>query len=203
MKPSFTYKVERKSVKYARLRITPQMEVRLTVPLYMPESEVRRFLTERQLWIEKTLATVTARRRQAAEMLAVGANELLYLGEGVEPPIAVQDAIAVEKWYKQQAKIIFSNRLQELSRKHSLPYQKLFVRDTRTKWGSCSSYKNIGLNWRLIKAPLWVLDYVILHELAHTVHMNHSASYWQLVKKICPEYEAAVDWLKVYGNALM
>lgn len=203
MHPSFRYKVERKSVKYARLRITPQMEVRLTVPLYMPEEEVKRFLIERQIWIEKTLATVTARRKQAAEILAVSAEEVLYLGEGIAPPVALNDTEALTNWYKQQAKRVFANRIAELSRKHQLPFQKLFVRDTRTKWGSCSSLKNIGLNWRLIKAPLWVLDYVILHELAHTIHMNHSQTYWNLVAKICPDYENAVTWLKNYGNALM
>ena len=70
----------------------------------------------------------------------------------------------------------------------------------RSNWGSCSSTKNINLSTRLLMAPEWVRDYVIVHELAHMNEMNHSAKYWKIVEKVYPNYKNAEQWLKVNGN---
>ena len=81
-------------------------------------------------------------------------------------------------------------------------YNKIYIRDQKTRWGSCSSKGNLNFNWRLIMAPLFIMDYIVVHELAHLVHPNHSRDFWKLVKKIVPDYKEKKEWLKIYGNSL-
>lgn len=83
-----------------------------------------------------------------------------------------------------------------------LPFNwtRLFIRSQRTKWGTCSTKGNVSLNWRLIMCPPEIVRYLVIHELCHTVHMNHSKAYWQLVRSHFPEVDAANKWLKTQGN---
>ena len=82
-------------------------------------------------------------------------------------------------------------------------YGRITVRDQRTRWGSCSAKGNLNFNWRLILAPGEVLDYVVVHELAHRREMNHSKRFWSLVEMVLPDYERRRRWLKENGEALM
>lgn len=79
---------------------------------------------------------------------------------------------------------------------------RITVRDTRSRWGSCSSTGNLSFSWRLIFAPEEVLEYVIAHEVAHLKHMNHSAAFWNLVEYLCPNHEPAKEWLRLHGKHL-
>jgi len=79
---------------------------------------------------------------------------------------------------------------------HGIAVARVTVRDQKTRWGSCSRRGTISLNWRLIQTPVFVCDYIILHELAHRRQMNHSARFWQEVERLCPAYELAEHWLK-------
>ena len=83
-----------------------------------------------------------------------------------------------------------------------LQYQRLSIREQKTRWGSCSSQKNINLNWRIILAPEKVLDYLIVHELAHLQQMNHSSAFWSLVETYIPDYRIWRKWLKDNSSAL-
>ena len=79
---------------------------------------------------------------------------------------------------------------------------RVTVRNQRTRWGSCSRRGTISLNWRLIQAPGFVRDYIILHELAHTLEMNHSDRFWRQVETLCPDYRNAERWLKQHKEVL-
>ncbi len=79
---------------------------------------------------------------------------------------------------------------------------RVSVRDTRSRWGSCSSTARLSFSYRLIFAPKEVMEYVVAHEVAHLRHMNHSVSFWNCVESICPDYDAAKDWLKLHGKDL-
>lgn len=102
-------------------------------------------------------------------------------------------------WYKQYAREVFEERLNALAYQHGLSYKQLIIRDSKTRWGSCSSAKHISLSRRLIKMPDAVMDYVICHELAHLVHMNHSVAFWAKVAELCPNYQQHIKWMKQYG----
>ncbi len=103
---------------------------------------------------------------------------------------------AANSWLKERAKSELRLRIEQLAAKNSFEFQKIFIRSQKTKWGTCSSKQNISLNWRLMKVPDWVRDYLIIHELCHTVHLNHSKDYWNLVEQHYPERKQAEAWLK-------
>ncbi len=93
-------------------------------------------------------------------------------------------------------------RVNELAAAHGLNIQRVSVRNQRSRWGSCSRRGTISLNWRLVQAPDFVRDYIILHELAHLRHMNHSRRFWAEVSRLCPGSEAAECWLKQHSKLL-
>jgi predicted metal-dependent hydrolase len=80
--------------------------------------------------------------------------------------------------------------------------RRVAVRDQASRWGSCSTEGALSYSWRLILAPAFVLDYLVAHEVAHLVEMNHSARFWRLVQRICPDHERAKVWLDVHGSDL-
>jgi predicted metal-dependent hydrolase len=108
----------------------------------------------------------------------------------------------LEKWLKQKAREVFQAKLNELSVQMGVSYKEFRLKEQKTRWGSCSSKGNINLNWRVILAPERVAEYLIIHELAHLKHMNHSPSFWEVVRQYCPEYDACRHWLKVNGESL-
>ena len=87
-----------------------------------------------------------------------------------------------------------------LAKRHGFAPKRVSVRNQKTRWGSCSSNGAISLNWRLIQVPSFVRDYVILHELVHLDHLNHSDRFWKRLAKACPNHKAAEAWLKLCGN---
>jgi predicted metal-dependent hydrolase len=93
-------------------------------------------------------------------------------------------------------------RVRELSLRHGIEVGRITVRNQKTRWGSCSRRGTISLNWRLVQAPDFVRDYIILHELAHRRQLNHSAKFWQEVARLCPEYPVAENWLKQHAKLL-
>ena len=103
------------------------------------------------------------------------------------------------KWYKQKAKSLIPYRIEYFAKKHNFKYKKIYIRSQKTKWGSCSSSKNLSFNYKLMKVSINIIDYIILHELTHTKIMNHSKSFWENIEKICPKYKEYQNWLNDYG----
>jgi hypothetical protein len=93
-------------------------------------------------------------------------------------------------------------RVFELAALHELPAKRVSVRNQRSRWGSCSRHGTTSLNWRLVQAPVFVRDYIILHELAHLKQMNHSRRFWREVTRLCPEFTLAERWLKKNSGLL-
>jgi predicted metal-dependent hydrolase len=119
---------------------------------------------------------------------------------GTESPTANEANLdlrpAIERHLRALASSEFPARVAELAAQHQFTVQRVTVRNQKSRWGSCSRRGTISLNWRLIQTPAFVLDYLILHELAHLRHMNHSQRFWQEVERLCPEYCVAEQWLK-------
>jgi len=106
------------------------------------------------------------------------------------------------KWYKKEAKKYLTQRTQALAERFNYKYEKIFVRSQKTKWGSCSTNGNLSFNYKLIKAPLYVIDYIVIHELIHTQTMDHSKKFWNILRSHYPEYEKSIIWLNTYGKEL-
>ncbi|MBZ9613558.1 M48 family metallopeptidase [Rheinheimera maricola] len=100
------------------------------------------------------------------------------------------------KWYQQQAHIWFVERVSYWQQLMNLYPGVMVVGNWKTKWGYCKSDAEVGFNWRLLMGPAWVADYVVIHELAHLKHLNHSREFWRLVEQYCPQRRLAIEWLK-------
>lgn len=117
-------------------------------------------------------------------------NEL-RVHQGEKVPMSHKEIIYV--YLRRKARKYLSQRALELAICYNLEFNRVVVKDTKSRWGSCSNRKNINLNWKLILTEKGCLDYVIVHELAHLIHMNHSKDYWNEVEKMMPDYKV---WLK-------
>ncbi|MDD5207990.1 MAG: M48 family metallopeptidase [Elusimicrobiales bacterium] len=97
---------------------------------------------------------------------------------------------------RREAKDLILARVRHWAQLLNLEYRRVFVKDQRTLWGSCSARKNLNFNWRLAAAPLEALDYVVIHELCHLREMNHSKRFWDHVRAACPDYKVHRRWLR-------
>lgn len=109
----------------------------------------------------------------------------------------------VNKWYRGQAEKLLPEQVEYYSKLMNIPYNKLKIKEQKTRWGSCSSKGNINLNWRIIMAPNQVMAYVIIHELAHVKYMNHCQEFWKTVSDFLPDYKKWKKWLAENGRYLM
>ena len=109
----------------------------------------------------------------------------------------------LENWLKKQARSALHDAVDKFSPLLGHRPHKIVVRDTTSRWGSCSSRKTLSFSWRLIMASPEILHYVVAHEMAHLVEMNHSAAFWSIVEKLYPDWQTSRRWLKSEGNGLM
>ena len=99
-------------------------------------------------------------------------------------------------YYRTLASREIRERFQTVAQTLPFHHNRIFIRSQKTRWGTCSSKGNVSFNWRLIKCPHWIWDYLFVHELCHTVHMNHSAYFWKLVNSHYPQLEEARIWIR-------
>ena len=210
--------VTRRNVKNARLRVCEDGSVQLFVPMAFTDEDIERLLEKKSQWI-------TSKRQffEQKSKIQLRRNELLLFGNRyayfysskyqnkiivnhesrtIQAKRNLLDIAVQEKWFKSVARKYISSRAEALSEALLLPYNKLYIRSQKRKWGNCSKEKNISINWRVIKAPEFVIDYIIIHELCHTVIMKHTVRFQTLLRSHCPDCEQAQAWLDKYGNSL-
>ncbi len=212
------YILIRKEVKHARIRVSEDGRVRIIAPPDFSDEDIASILKKKAKWIDanlkyfKGMSSIELQRNQ---LLLFGTRyhyfynttyaQKVIIDHEHKTIISKRDLIEPkiqEDWYRTIAKKHLTERTKELSAKLKLPFNKFFIRESKTKWGNCSSDKNISLNWKLIKAPDYVIDYLIVHELLHTVVMSHTTKFWTLLKSYYPNYREAIKWLEKYGNSL-
>lgn len=170
--PAAVVFVRQRRARHYILRLRDDGVVRVTVPWHGSRAEAERFLVSRREWV----AREHLRRQRALEAARLDPDVLARLRA-----LAARD---------------LPPRLLELARAHGFTVTAVSVRNQRTRWGSCSRSGRISLNWRLIQLPPAVCDYVLLHELTHLRHLNHSARFWRELARICPHYAEARRWLR-------
>lgn len=134
----------------------------------------------------------------------VGSRINVYVPSGLREQDRSNDARKLlEDWYLRQAKKLLPEQVDYYAKQFKISYEKIRIKDQKTKWGSCSSKRCINLNWRIIMAPNQVIAYVIIHELVHLKHMNHSNDFWSTVESYFPDYKKWRKWLQDNGRELM
>lgn len=118
------------------------------------------------------------------------------------PNMTTAQKQAFEKRYRQAAASYFPLRVSYYIQFTGGSYERITIRGQRTRWGSCSSRGTLSFNWRLMLAPPKVLDYVVVHELCHLTHMDHSTAFWNAVAEVMPDYKVYRNWLKEHGREL-
>jgi len=108
----------------------------------------------------------------------------------------------LREWLKTRVKAEITQLAQSKAQQIGCPLKKISLRDTSSRWGSCSHTGNLSFSWRLVFAPYAVLDYMVCHEVAHLAEHNHGKEFWALVARLCPEHEKAERWLKTHGATL-
>ena len=174
----------RSSRKTLAVQIRADGTVIARAPLRMPKDRILCFLSEKASWIRMQQG-----RMQEREKMRQQAR--IHL-----------DA-AQEKELRERAKSVLAQRTAYFARQIGVTYGRITVRDQQTRWGSCSQTGNLNFNFRLILAPLEVLDYVVVHELCHRRQMNHSTQFWQEVAQVLPDYRKRKAWLTENGWRLM
>lgn len=188
--------------------------VTLTLPKGVSEREALSFAREKESWLRGHLATQPEEVAVAPGALLPVEGDLLEIRSGpgrsvrregsalLVPGDPDRAGARVQGWLKTLAR----DRLAEASDRHATalgrPYTRITLRDTRSRWGSCSSQGALMYSWRLILAPAEVLDYVAAHEVAHLRHMDHSRAFWGQVEALFGDPTAPRLWLREHGSAL-
>lgn len=186
------------------LRVKDDMKLYVTTNTFVSNKEVERIITQNKESIIKMLERMSKRNDNKEKFYYLGkvydviytSNEGITLGQ---EKVFVNKETDLEKWYKKQAQKIFQEHLDACYKSFSrtIPYPTLTIRKMTTRWGVCNTKdKRVTLNLELMKKPLYCLDYVIMHELSHLIHPNHSKAFWSLVEENFKEYKTVRKYLK-------
>ncbi len=179
--PASLIKSKRKSVGIA---IKPGGQIIIRAPRFLSNSIIMSYVQEKALWILHTYE-----KQCKIQPTVLSTEEMHYIQ-------------ALEKRYREAAKEYFPKRIEYYQQFTGGHYTKITIRDQKTRWGSCSNSGTLSFNYRLMLAPPRVLDYVVVHELCHLTHMNHSKDFWNMVESILPDYKEYKKWLNENGHTL-
>ena len=166
--------------------------VEAVVPRRVSDRQLDRFLDEVRPWIERQL-------RARAPRLGLDVPGVVWVG--LQPQLAPPGDI--ERWYREEARRHIAAAVAREARRLGVRPGRIGIRDPRTRWGSCSARGNLSFSWRLVIAPPEVLEYVVVHELCHLRHHNHSRSFWSFVERSRPTWKTEKRWLDVHGPELL
>jgi predicted metal-dependent hydrolase len=190
-------------------------------PMRLPHAAIDAFIQQKADWIvrtrEKLKALKPAPLRQYVDgetFLFLGSSFDLKLVQHQRPDLQFDNGFTLSqsaqpkggqrflKWYKERACEVIFERVREYAARYKFTPKQVKISSAKTRWGSCSPDGTLNFTWRLVMAPLDVVDYVVVHELAHLRVKNHSSKFWQVVESIYPEYGKQRKWLKENGEKL-
>jgi predicted metal-dependent hydrolase len=207
---------KRRGARNMVLRFQPVAhQLTLTLPWHVSVARGLKFIEEKRGWVLKQLETQPEKIpfSDGATIPILGKNYRLTHagGRGVvhidgECIVVPGDVSFMKRrlreWIKKQAMQEITFRAKSKAAAIGARIKKISLRDTRSRWGSCSSDGNLSFSWRLIFAPPEVLDYLVAHEVAHLRELNHGAAFWRLVAELCPHWQESRRWIKKNGNTL-
>ncbi|MDR1755365.1 MAG: M48 family metallopeptidase [Culturomica sp.] len=216
-------------IRHLSIRMSPGRGVWVNVPYGVSGRQVENFLAEKKEWIVRNSARISRYEEEAGMDVSVGSDiktklhtvkiretenpEAAYKMEGEEITLFIPAGLSAERVeksirnflaeiYRLECRQLLPGRVRDLAKQYGFTYRKLSFRNNRSNWGSCSFNNNIQLNVQLMKLPDELIDYVILHELCHTLEKNHSEKFWALMGTVSPRYAALRNALKSYHTQL-
>lgn len=184
------------------------------------ESTIEGFVEKKKFWLFKKINHSPKLGEPKPETPFISGKAITYLGKNykldvVDEPIdglhfaskflisksnIDQAPEILTNWYKEKAKENITPKVERFARQLGVAYNKILISDLQYRWGSCTLKGNLNFNWRLIKAPNFVINYVVIHELAHLIELNHSKRFWNIVEVQMPTYLEAKEWLREFGE---
>jgi hypothetical protein len=212
--------------KHVRLEVRQETGLTVVIPKSYKIGQIPDLLEAKGSWILAKLAKYGKVQPLCADKGVKSGDAIPYLGRDLEVVkrqnrrnadsvkleqnrlvVSLRSAtsrlnLVLEQWYRMQAAKLIKERADKLSARLGLTYNRIIIRGQKTRWGSCSHKGNLSFNWKLIMAPEPVIDYVIIHELAHLKEMNHTKRFWELVAEHCPRWYEHKKWLKDHETEL-
>ena len=224
----FEFEVIRRQRKSVEIQIDSISGFRVIAPKKLSEKKLLELLEPRKEWIYEKILEAEVYNQNRVRKLYENGETFMVLGAayplqidicpGLKKAKAVltaehllvktsdpaRDVVreAVVAFYRAFTRDEIEKRIDPLAERLGVKYQKIVIKDQKRRWGSCSHLGNLNFNWRCGMMPDFVLEYILIHEVCHLVHLNHSTTYWELVKKTCPEEAQARLWLKQNGITL-
>lgn len=189
--------IKRKKNKNTYIRITNNCEIYVTTSYFVSDNQIIKLLDQNKNYLQNNLERCRKQqeKNQKFYFLGICYNVILYDVKNVEiidQQLYVKNQTMLDKWIQSETKEIFKEHLDSLYQlfEENIPYPDLKIRKMKTRWGVCNrKTTTVTLNSELIRYDLEKLDYVIIHELSHFVHFDHSKNFWNLVSKYCPRYK--------------
>lgn len=214
-------KIVRSRRKTVALIVTPEAALIVRAPLQTPLAHLQDIVRARNSWIRQKLLEVSSRPKPRAKTYVDG-EEFLYLGKAYKLRVLPEAARNIElkdnlylaaellpiarrvilRWYKAEALRIITARCAFYQGIAPRAPTAVKISNARKRWGSCGAGGTLNFCWRLIMAPTEIIDYLVVHELVHIAHLNHSQQYWQKVASIMPDYRCREKWLRENGGLL-
>lgn len=199
--------------------------LRVLAPIRTKPETIHRLLHDRLTWIERRAAALAGFEPLLPEKEFADGAAIPFLGKKIQvqamigkPAFALEgDELRVSvksdaptllrkqvlEWYKAEARKVIFPRLEEWAEKIGVKYRNVYLSNARRLWGSCSARNDIRINWRIIMAPLPVLDCLLVHELCHVIHKNHSHRFWRLMDKHLPDHRACRQQMRLLEGELL
>lgn len=222
------FDVEYRRRKTLSIRIEPTGKILVIAPSGLGEEAIKGVVESKSKWITKKLEELKEIDYSPYDRKFIDGEFFMYLGERLSLKIIIDKGInkpiievahgqlnittfekepellekVMKKWYKEQCLNMIMERVDYYKRILGKEPRKVRVKEQKRRWGTCTSRGDILLNWRCIMASIDIIDYIVVHEMCHLVHMNHSKDFWRLVESILPDYKERRAWLKKYGLTL-
>lgn len=198
------------------LRVDPARGAVLMLPAKARLAEAERFLLAHRVWLAEKLARLPQKIALAdgAEVPLLGVPHVVRNTPAARRGVWAEDGAIlvsglpehvgrrVSDFLKAEAKRLIVPRAHDMAARLGRKPGRITIKDTRSRWGSCSSAGDLAFSWRLVLAPERVLDYVVAHEVAHLAEMNHSPAFWAVVERLAGDVRAPKRWLKSHGAGL-
>ena len=165
------------------IQVVSPEHVVVRAPKRAAKRDIEEVLEKNRGWIDKQIEKAIAEEKQKENIRTLSELELRELAD--------------------RAADVFKRKVEYYAPIVGVTYGRVTIRNQKTRWGSCSSKGNLNFNVALMRAPIEVLDYVVVHELCHRIHLNHSREFWKEVERVLPDYKKQEKWLKDNGKRLM
>jgi predicted metal-dependent hydrolase len=216
------YQIKYSNRKTLNISVERDRSIIVRAPYYLTADKIDKIVQSKRQWIKEKLNHVQKYPLVTESKEFVSGETLMYLGKNYQLLVVDEEFDGIEfdqrfkiskvnqpkanllfkKWYLKQALIKIEPLATKYAKSLGVKYNQFKTSEMKYRWGSCTIANNIIFNWRIIKAPMYVLEYLVAHELVHLIENNHTPRFWNILSIQVPNYEKAKNWLKKNGQLL-